>query len=298
MAVFFGTDDADNLFGTLVADTIYGAAGNDILSGLNGNDTIYGEAGNDSLFGGLDQDVLYGGEGNDTFNATGGFGQDFLYGGMGDDLYVISVGDSLTQLFEDPNQGIDTVRSSLGYTLNDNVENLALTGAAIEGNGNGLKNQITGNNSNNILRGWSDNDNIDGRAGDDNIDGGGGNDILNGGAGIDKFIFNMTLSGVDTINDFLVGTDKIVLNRFFFSALETFAGSPLVDGDFAVISTIPAAEQFVAATSSKEIVYNRVTGNLFYNPNNATAGFGVGGGRFATIVGSPDNFSNQDILTF
>jgi Ca2+-binding RTX toxin-like protein len=279
MAVVFGTDDAEHLFGTLVADT------------------IYGEAGNDSLSGGLDQDVLYGGEGDDTFNGTGGE-NDFLYGGMGDDLYVISVGDSLTQLFENLNQGIDTVRSSLGYTLSDNVENLALTGAAIEGNGNDLKNQITGNNSNNILRGWSDNDNIDGRAGDDNIDGGGGNDILNGGAGIDKFIFNMTLSGVDTINDFLVGTDKIVLNRFFFSALETFAGSPLVDGDFAVISTIPAAEQFVAATSSNEIVYNRVTGNLFYNPNNATTGFGVGGGRFAKIASSPDNFSNQDILTF
>jgi hypothetical protein len=57
-----------------------------------------------------------------------------------------------------------------------------------------------------------------------------------------------------------------------------------------------AAEVVAAGNRVNEIVYNRQTGNLFYNPNSNAAGFGAGGGRFATIVGSPDNLSNTDFL--
>jgi hypothetical protein len=52
------------------------------------------------------------------------------------------------------NGGIDTVISSVTYTLAANVENLQFTGsAAVNGTGNNLINRITGNAGNNILSG-------------------------------------------------------------------------------------------------------------------------------------------------
>jgi Ca2+-binding RTX toxin-like protein len=51
----------------------------------------------------------------------------------------------------------------------------------------------------------------------------GGNDILTGGLGNDQFDFDTALpgAGVDTINDFVVGTTKFSCPRAVFSALET-----------------------------------------------------------------------------
>jgi hypothetical protein len=71
-------------------------------------------------------------------------------------------------------------------------------------------------------------------------------------------------------------------------------GSPLEAGDFSTIYEAAASEATIAASSLYEIVYNAVTGRLFYNPNANTAGFGADGGQFATIVNSPDYLSNGD----
>jgi len=288
MGIFFGTDDANNITGSLEADTIFGAAGNDILNGTRGNDHIYGDSGNDSLIGGGDLDFVYGGEGNDTLNATNS-GDDNLFGGMGNDVYQVNrTTDSIN---EGPNQGIDTVESSVTYILNNaNLENLFLTEASnINGTGNSLNNQITGNSGNNVLNGLGGNDTLNGK---------GGSDILTGGLGSDRFDFDTALpgAGVDTINDFVVGTDKIFLSKAVFSALETvpLAGNVLLASDFASIDVAGALEVAVAGNNPNEIVYNRQTGSLFYNANDAAAGFGTGGGKFATIVGSPDSLSNTD----
>ena len=49
-------------------------------------------------------------------------------------------------MIENSNEGIDTVESSVTYTLPANVENLTLTGSAnINGTGNNLNDVITGN---------------------------------------------------------------------------------------------------------------------------------------------------------
>ncbi|MFW8637503.1 beta strand repeat-containing protein [Cribrihabitans pelagius] len=69
---------------------------------------------------------------------------------------------------------------------------------------------IAGEGGNDTLNGQNGADLIRGGAGDDQISGGFGNDVLTGGAGADSFIFS-TGEGQDTITDFVVGTDVLVL---------------------------------------------------------------------------------------
>jgi Ca2+-binding RTX toxin-like protein len=131
----------------------------------------------------------------------------------------------------------------------------------------------------------------------DTIYGTGGNDILTGGLGSDQFLFDTVLAaaGVDKITDFSISVnDQIVLDKKVFSALERFEDNPLTAADFSVINVTAGIERFVAEIMQNEIVYNRLTGSLFYNPNNHGLGFGAGNDQFATIVGSPDSLSNTD----
>ncbi len=87
----------------------------------------------------------------------GGAGADTMSGDAGDDTYVVdNVGDTVT---ENASAGVDTVQSSITYTLGANVEHLTLTGtAAINGTGNSLANVLTGNIGANVLAGGAGND--------------------------------------------------------------------------------------------------------------------------------------------
>jgi Ca2+-binding RTX toxin-like protein len=109
-----------------------------------------------------------------------------MYGGTGNDIYYV---DSATDIVtEYAAEGIDTVYSSLSYTLGANVENLTLTGTAYSGSGNALNNLIIGNTSNNYLFAGDGNDTVYGGAGNDTIDGWNGNDLLYGEAGDDYLL--------------------------------------------------------------------------------------------------------------
>lgn len=185
-----GNNSIDALNSRLPVE-MYGGNGNDSLKGGLNNDRLYGDEGNDSLFGDAGNDLLSDNGGNDTL--IGGEGSDSMFGGTGDDSYdVDNTGDVITERVD---QGNDTVKSSISYTLGDNVENLTLTGNnAINGNGNSLNNIITGNNANNALNGGAGNDTLNGQDGDDFLDGSSGDDSLLGGKGNDTYY-------VDSIND-------------------------------------------------------------------------------------------------
>ena len=164
-----------------------------------------GTDGNDILTTGSENDTLYGGLGKDSLD--GGTGDDAMYGGAGDDIYLVeSIGDVVT---EASGEGYDFVKSSVNYTLGDNVEKLQLTGSGTIGTGNALDNYLIGSGGNDILYGGDGNDSIWGYNGYDTLYGGNGNDTLDsglqggsgaileqmyGGLGDDTFI-------VDNVND-------------------------------------------------------------------------------------------------
>jgi Ca2+-binding RTX toxin-like protein len=192
----------DTLIGGSGNDTLIGGAGNDSLSGGNGNDSLDGGLGADTLKGGYGNDTINGGAGNDTVD--GGVGGDLMTGGTGNDTYFVN--SSSDRIREYSNEGIDTVVSSLSYTLGNNLENLVLGNDALNGTGNSLNNIISGNAANNELYGGFGSDAVYGEDGDDYIFGGTAtsydtsNDYLNGGSG------NDTLLG-GTGNDTLLGGD-------------------------------------------------------------------------------------------
>ncbi len=172
-----GTGNSLNNF--LLSDSashnLNGAGGNDTLVGGEGNDTLTGGNGNDSLAGGAGNDLLRGGTGIDT-----------LEGGAGNDTYD-SFGDVI---IEAADAGIDTVLSSISFTLGANLENLTLLGTGnLNGTGNSLSNTITGNGGNNILNG---------RVGNDTLVGGDGNDtyIIDSGADV---AIEAADAGVDSV---------------------------------------------------------------------------------------------------
>jgi len=151
---------------TLTGTDTIGGTGNELANILIGNDSA------NQLNGLAGADSLSGGDGNDTLD--GGLGNDTMRGGKGDDTYVV---DSIADvIFENTQEGFDTVLSSVSYSIasTNGLNDLKLLGIFnLNGTGNGSSNHIFGNVGNNILDGGlqapgvTDGDTLEGGAGDD-----------------------------------------------------------------------------------------------------------------------------------
>ncbi|EXB49421.1 hemolysin-type calcium-binding repeat family protein [Acinetobacter baumannii 146457] len=233
--LLIGNSGNNILDGGQGVDTLIGGTGDDIyvLDSINdrvieksmeGIDTIETSVSLPGLAENIENLTLIG---NDTLTATGNnlnniikgnsasntldgrAGADLLIGGMGDDLYIVDEYLDITQ--ENENEGIDTVQSSVDTVLQNNIENLVLTGAAKYGTGNALNNVIIGNDANNIL------------------EGGGGQDTIKFGHGQDRLIFKVgsgSVQLVDTLSTKLTSDyrtvilDKLTLNDVVFAQTE------------------------------------------------------------------------------
>jgi serralysin len=235
-------------------------------------DVLLGTAGADRLSGGGSADVLVTDTGDDWLD--GGTGNDTLVGGAGNDLYVVdSTGDIVAEVAKG---GTDTVQASATFTLLANIENLTLTGtAAINGTGNASANQLLGNSAANSLVG---------SAGNDVLDGGLGGDSLTGGTGKDVFVFASALgsSNIDTVIDFKVVDDTCRLENAIFTKL---ANSGVLNSGYFKIGT-------AASDGDDYVIYNPVTGALFYDANAS----GVGQAVQVAVLGVNLALTNADFV--
>jgi parallel beta-helix repeat protein len=213
------------------------------VTGTNGNNT------------------LYGGAGDDTINGLGG--SDRMYGYAGNDTYYVNT--SSDRVYEAVGGGNDRVLTTSSFTIQSGQEIevvQAMGSSSVSLTGNAFANTLIGNAANNTLSG---------NGGNDRLDGGLGRDSLTGGSGRDSFVFSTALSStnIDTVRDFRVVDDTIVLDKAIFSALA--AGQ--LSADSFVIGT-------QAADASDRIIYNSTAGTLLYDADGAGGQAAV---QFATI---------------
>ncbi len=218
-----GDSGNDTGYGSVNDDALYGGTGNDWLSGGKDDDSIFGGKDNDELHGNTGHDALAGGTGDDTL--AGEAGNDVLFGGWGTDKVLGGSGDD----FVLASRGVDTLVGGSGY---DTVDCSRMIGKldldlskgtyTVGAGGNsgtvsGFE-EVYGNNTGSRMLGSDAHATVfNGGAGDDWIRGKMGSDTINGGEGADTFAYlkkDTFAGGVDLINDFQVGVDKLDLSDF------------------------------------------------------------------------------------
>ncbi|WP_052055414.1 GDSL-type esterase/lipase family protein [Myxosarcina sp. GI1] len=124
--------------------------------------------------------------------------------------------------------------------------------------GTAFADSFFGNEFGNKFLGQGGNDYLAGNNGNDTLIGGVGNDTLIGGSGKDYFVFENKQQGNDFIQDFTVGSDKIVISAKGF-------GGGLVE------NTNLTQAQFTIGTAaldaSDRFIYNSANGNLYFDPD-------------------------------
>jgi Ca2+-binding RTX toxin-like protein len=233
-ANYSGSDVAETIVGNALANNIYAKNGNDIIDGGAGNDLIFGGSGNDTLRGQAGGDHLYGGAGADVHVGGNEVGVDYAR-------------------YDDANYGnliirLDVTGSNTGVAAGDTYN-------GIEGLVGGIGHDaVVGNSLANHLFGGGGSDYINALS---------GNDYMNGGAGSDRFVFSTALNAatnVDFIADFTHGTDDILLVQSIFAAI----GSSLSSSELRLGTA--------AKDSNDYIIYDKTTGQLFYDLNGNAAG--------------------------
>ena len=312
-----GNDSANSLAGGEGSDTLVGMGGHDHLDGGLGRDRMEGGSGNDEYIVDASTDIVFeldaegtdhvfssanhtlgnyienltltgtgdiAGSGNGLDNViignagnnliSGGAGDDQMHGGDGDDIYVI---DSVLDVITDTS-GIDTVRTSISYTLQDGLENAQLLGIRrTDLTGNAANNELVGNFGINIL------------------DGKGGTDTLTGGSQGDVFVSSVSDGTYDTIMDFSSGEDSISIyaNAFGLEALSVLDGVSEIGLSSANFATIGSDGQ--SSNVDAQVIYD--TRDQILRIDADGAGSGAAEAIFA-LAGSSTSLAYDDILLF
>ena len=248
---------SDTLYGYAGNDTLSGGAGNDAMYGGVGNDSyvvnvgdlVYENAGEgvDTLRGTISsintttaganfattmENLVYTGAAGATLTGNamnnliqGGSGTDTLAGGAGNDRYVISKNlDKIIEGADSIGGANDWIDSSIDLNLSSyaNVNNLALQGDALIGEGSATNNILVGNGFGNYLAGLGGDDVLIGDGNgpnasfgnftDDDV-----NDLLDGGAG----------------NDFIIGS--LGSNSYHYYDGDDYDGDDYQDGGDALL---------------------------------------------------------------
>jgi Ca2+-binding RTX toxin-like protein len=274
-----GNDTINASFGgtsaTLV--TLNGGLGDDrlignttVVTGFTVTNFFNGGEGSDTIIFGTERDKLIGeSAGNDiisyatgvTFSGTSPnaitdtLGSNFITGGRGSDVITTGIGDDI--LFGGQTTGTTAILTDGNDTLD-------------AGGGN------------DTLLGDFGNDNLLGGDGNDSLGGGPGADTLTGGNGNDSFYYanfgeGVTLgnganflplgSNPDQIGDFVVGQDKLVLNRNGFPGL-TGGNQPAFEAFLQVNSTYNNNATPQGASASQPFIFYEInTGRLGFDPD-------------------------------
>lgn len=221
------------------------------------------------------------------FVLDGGAGADTL---IGADLATTFVVDNVGDVVVARGNDIDTVISSVDWTLDANVENLRLTAGAVRGTGNAFGNKLTGNGLGDTLSGLDGNDTFYGDIGANyNAV---GLDSFVGGAGDDQYFIDWTSTSHDAVVEEVGGgNDTVSINGI----VRTYSTA-----DFTNIEALILQDASGASGLSGDGADNFLRGNASGNAisggggnDNIVDGDSVGGGAADALSGG----SGNDTLT-
>jgi Ca2+-binding RTX toxin-like protein len=312
--VYHGNDGNDLIVGHGGADKLYGDAGDDIFtvggfgSGVQGT-TSKADDGNAEWINGASGDLVVGGIGVDTFRITTGIGADtqahgtiMLNNSNFQSMEVVQVGATAGRINTE-NAALQLLNDHYYFKANGSVADLSNT---LGNNGGTINNVVVdahGLTTNGLrFEGNANTQTFIGTTKADVFVGNGGNDTLTGGAGADTFVFGkvhemvvtgaatapqsyvdtaFNLTGVDTITDFLHGTDKIELHLDQYTNLAGFSAANLVSN-----------ASGAAADANDYLLFNTTSKMLSYDADGNGAGTAI---NIATLTGVT-TFTASDVV--
>ncbi|MCB4812270.1 calcium-binding protein [Methylovorus menthalis] len=312
---YYGNGGNDLLIGHGGADHLDGGEGDDIFviggfgSGVQGTTSKADDGNPEWIATGAKHDVIIGGEGTDTLRVTTGIGANSQAAGtvvLNDDNFqemeVVQVGGTVGRLNVE-NTDLQLLNDHYYFNANGSVSNLSNT---LGNNGGTINNVVidaSGVTANGLtFEGNANTQTFIGTTQDDRFVGNGGNDTLTGNDGSDTFVFGkvhtqvvtgasttvqeyvdtaFNLTGVDTITDFLSGTDFLELNTDQFSSLVGFGAGNFVVGAGAT-----------AADANDYLLFDSNTHTLSYDAD----GNGVGAAINIAVLTGVTSLSVDDIV--